>query len=260
MINWFRNRRRRKLVSQPFPQEWLRHLHRNVRHFDLLSKDEQARLLDLIRIFIGEKYWEGVGGLAMTDEIKVTIAALACLLILNLKEHDHFERVRTVLVYPQSFITPHKRQGPGGVISEGGINSGEAWFRGPVILSWADTVAGGRGHTQGRSLVLHEFAHALDMMDGLINGTPPLNGTTQGITWHRVMTDEYQRLIQRAQRGEPSLLSHYGATNVGEFFAVATECFFERGPWMRQLHPDLYALMQSYYQQDPADRMVQAAL
>jgi Mlc titration factor MtfA (ptsG expression regulator) len=254
MISWLRNQRRRRWLSQRFPQEWVRHLTRNVHQYTNLSSDEQSRLRDDLRIFINEKYWEAVGGLELTDEIKVTIAAQACLLTLNLEEHDYFSRVRTILVYPQPFMTPHKRHGPGGVVSEGGINSGEAWFRGPVILSWADVLAGGRGVANGHNLVLHEFAHALDMLDGLINGTPVLNTGAQYARWHRVMTEEYQRLIARAQRGEPTLLNNYGASNVGEFFAVATECFFERGGWMRQLHPQLYDELKGYYRQDPASR------
>lgn len=257
MISWFRNQRRRRVLAESFPEAWVRHLQRNVRHYASLTEDEQARLRDDLRVFISEKYWEAVGGLELTDEIKVTIAAQACLLTLNHEGHDFFGRVRTILVYPQPFITPHKRHGPGGVVSEGGINSGEAWFRGPVILSWADALAGGRGHTNGRNLVLHEFAHALDMLDGLINGTPVLNDREQYAQWHRVMTDEYNRLRQSAQLGQPTLLDHYGASNVGEFFAVATECFFERPEWMHQLHPQLYGVFREYYRQDPAARLEQ---
>jgi Mlc titration factor MtfA (ptsG expression regulator) len=137
-------------------------------------------------------------------------------------------------------------------MSEGFINSGEAWVRGPIIVSWADAVAGGRGQTSGRSLVLHEFAHALDMMDGLVNGTPLLKNRQMYGQWHRVMTAEYERLRFASAHGMATLLNQYGATNVAEFFAVSTECFFEQSPFMRQWHPALYQLLRDYYHQDPA--------
>jgi Mlc titration factor MtfA (ptsG expression regulator) len=262
VFSWLKHRQRRKLLATPFPQEWLDHLQRNVRHYHALSADEQRRLRDDLRVFVDDKYWElasadgsepGWAGLQeVTDEMKVTIAAQACLLTLNILDQDYYKRVRTVLVYPTAFVSAHKRNLPGGVVSEGGANSGQAWFRGPMIISWSDALAGGRGHTRGRNLVMHEFAHALDMMDGLINGTPPLRNRQQYKRWHAVMTAEYRRLVQAAQQGEPTLLDQYGATDVGEFFAVATECFFEQGPYLRQYHPQLYGLLRDYFRHDPA--------
>lgn len=261
VFQWIQNRRRRVLLAQPFPNEWLRYLHQNVRHYALLTADEQSKLRDDLRIFIADKYWELAAGkfngtVEVTDEMKVTIAAQACLLTLNIADHDYYSRVRTVLVYPNAFIAPQPRHGPGGVVSEGSINSGEAWYRGPIIISWADALAGGRGQMGGHNLVLHEFAHALDMMDGLVNGTPQLNGRAQYARWHEVMTAEYERLVAAYQRGEPSLLDQYGATNVGEFFAVVTECFFEQGVFLKQFHPALYEVLRNYYRQDPAERHV----
>ena len=261
MLSWLQSRRRRRLLALPFPKEWLRHLLRNVRHYESLGESDQARLRDDLRIFIDDKYWELAGDWPqndlgetpiVTDEMKVTIAAQACLLTLNVPEHGYFKRVRTVLIYPNAFVAPQPRHGPGGVVSEGWINTGEAWFRGPIVISWADAVAGGRGVTRGRNLVLHEFAHALDMMDGLINGTPRLNGRAQYAQWHEVMTSEFRRLTDASHRGEPTLLDQYGATNVGEFFAVATECFFEQGMFLRQFHPQLYDVLRGYYRLDPA--------
>lgn len=253
-IPWLRNRRRRKLLAQPFPEQWERHLQRNVHHYQELSVDDQAKLRNDLRIFIDDKYWETADGLELTDEMKVTVAAQACLLTLRMDDHDHFRHVRTIILHPNSFLNRHRAHGPGGVVSEGGVNSGQAWFRGPVILSWPQALAGGRNMADGRNVVLHEFAHALDMMDGLVNGTPRLNGRKQYAQWFDVMTQEYERLIESSQRGEPTLLDKYGATNVGEFFAVATECFFERGLWMRHYHPRLYEVLRGYYQQDPAAR------
>lgn len=272
MFSWLSLRKRRKLLAKPFPPEWLAILQRNVRHSHLLSDDERRRLRDDLRIFIDDKYWE-LGGdwssytaateprhgagrngeiSSVSDEMKVTIAAQACLLTLNIPDHDYYKRVRTVLVYPTAFIAPTRRYLPGGVVSEGGANSGQAWFRGPVIISWADARAGGRGQTRGRNLVIHEFAHALDMTDGLINGTPPLSNREQYKQWHDVMTAEYHRLVDAAARGEPTLLDQYGATDVGEFFAVATECFFQQGAYLQHYHPKLYSVLRDYFRQDPA--------
>lgn len=279
MFSWLTSRKRRKLLAQPFPPDWLAILQHNVRHYRLLSDEEQRRLRDDVRVFIDDKYWE-LGGdwssgsqtalriaptaeslrdsgrngahTSVTDEMKVTIAAQACVLTLNIPDHDYYKRVRTVLVYPTAFIAPNKRHLPGGVVSEGGANSGQAWFRGPIIISWEDALAGGRGQTRGRNLVIHEFAHALDMTDGLINGTPPLRNRQQYKRWHEVMTAEYRRLTQAAERGEPTLLDQYGATDVGEFFAVATECFFQQGVYLQHYHPRLYSVLRDYFHQDPA--------
>jgi MtfA peptidase len=253
MFTWIKNRRRRKLLAQPIPAAWQAHLRQNVQHYLELTDEERARLRDDLRVFIAEKYWEGCNGLELTDEMKVTIAAQACLLTLHIK-HDYYRRVKTILVYPDAFVVPRRTAGLNGIVSEGGVNSGEAWFRGPVILAWDDVLAGGRHMADGRNLVLHEFAHALDMMDGLVDGTPPLKTKKDVEEWRAVMTQEYRRLIEYSQEGRPTLLRSYGATNVAEFFAVATECFFEQGRLMQEHHPRLYQVLRDYYGQNPASR------
>lgn len=254
MITWLRDRRRRKLLKQPFPESWLRHLRRNVHHYQELTEDEQARLRDDLRVFIHEKYWESVDGLELTEEMKVTIAAQACVLTLNMNDHDYYRNVRTIILFPYPFFNRHRNHGLSGVVSEGGMNTGQAWFRGPVILSWAQALAGGRNMTDGRNVVLHEFAHALDMMDGLVNGTPPMKAGDGAQRWFDVMTDEFRMLIEQSGRGQATLLDQYGATSVGEFFAVATECFFEKGLPMQREHPRLYEVLKTLYRQDTAAR------
>jgi MtfA peptidase len=254
MFGFFRNRRRRKVLAQPFPQAWLDILQRNVRMYTSLTSDEQKKLRDDLRVFIADRWWEGCNGLTLDDTMRVTIAAQACVLTLHLPEDvDWFRAVRTVLVHPESFLSASKRHGPGGVVSEGFANSGEAWHNGPVVLSWADALWGGRNAMDGRNLVLHEFAHVLDMADGVSNGTPPLKSREEYRRWHEVMTGEYQRLINDAEFGHATLLDVYGATNVAEFFAVATEAFFERGRAMRQIHPELYNVLAGLYRHDPAE-------
>jgi Mlc titration factor MtfA (ptsG expression regulator) len=190
----------------------------------------------------------------MTDEIKVTVAAQACLLVLGMN-HNGFDRVRSVLVYPRGFRDPQEHPGPMGVVDgQGSACLGQSWYRGPVILSWADVREGGRNPGAGHNLVFHEFAHQLDMLDGVINGTPPLGGPQEQARWKEVMTAEYRRLAQASAHGRATLLDQYGTTNEGEFFAVATECFFDLPDAMRQRHPRLYELLRDYYRQDPAER------
>jgi Mlc titration factor MtfA (ptsG expression regulator) len=254
LFSWLKRRRRRKILAEPFPAEWLHFLHKNVAHYRVLTEAEQAKLRDDLRIFIAEKNWEGCGGLKITDEIKVTIAAQACLLVLGM-EHDYYPRVPSILVYPRGYRAPAAPDGATGIIDEGDeARLGEAWYRGPVVLSWADTVADGRHPGRGRNLVFHEFAHQLDMQDGQIDGTPLLGNREQYRRWQQVMTAEYDRLVRQSERGQATLLDEYGASSEGEFFAVATECFFDQPAALRARHPQLYAVLRDYYRQDPAAR------
>jgi len=218
-----------------------------------LTKEERSKLQGDLRILVAEKNWEGCGGLQMTEEIQVTIAAQACLLTLGF-EYEFFDHVRSVLVYPGSYVAPDRKVASGVILLEGqSAREGEAWYRGPVILSWPEALAGGRREAYGHNLVLHEFAHQLDMQcGGEINGTPSLTTAEAARRWRDVMTTEYRRLVRSCQSGRPTLLDCYGTKDEAEFFAVATECFFERSFAMRQRHPQLYELLSTFYRQDPA--------
>jgi Mlc titration factor MtfA (ptsG expression regulator) len=251
ILTWLRRRRRQRLLAQPFPAEWLPYLEKNVAHYRHLNLAEQARLRDALRIFVAEKTWEGCGGLQMTDEIKVTIAAQAMLLVLGM-EHNYFDRVLSILVYPQGYSAEGGEAN--GVVSQGQGRLGESHYRGPVILSWSEVVSEARRPERGHNLVYHEFAHQLDMLDGVIDGTPPLKDAAQRKRWHDVMTAEYHALIEASVHGRATLIDQYGATNEGEFFAVATECFFDKPVPMRRKHAKLYELLREYYRQDPAER------
>jgi Mlc titration factor MtfA (ptsG expression regulator) len=253
LFSWLKRRRRRKILAAPFPPEWLGYLQANVPIFERLSEREKATLRDDLRIFVAEKHWEGCGGLTITDEIKVTIAAHACLLLLGI-DHDSFESVLSILVYPSGFRSPDGWAGPDGVVHADTGLLGEAWRHGPVILAWDNVLAGGRNILDGRNVVLHEFAHQLDYLDGVADGTPPLHNREQYRKWHDVMTAEYAQLVAESEHGKPKVLDAYGATNPAEFFAVATECFFEKAVQMKHRHPQLYAVLQEYYCQDPARR------
>jgi Mlc titration factor MtfA (ptsG expression regulator) len=248
--------RRSVLLSKPFPDEWLGFLERNVALYAILSESEQAQLHDLLRLFIAEKSWEGCRGLAMTDEIKVTVAGQACLLLLGLPRAGLFKNVQTILVYPTAFVSRGERRGPDGVVDpRPETRLGEAWANDwPVILSWENALREGRDPGAGHSVVLHEFAHKLDTKDGAFDGVPDLPDRRQYDRWSRVMSSEYSRLVSDYHNGRPTLLDTYGTTDAAEFFAVCTECFFTRSHEMRAEHPALYDLLKSYYGQDTAGR------
>lgn len=255
IFNWLKKRRRRKILAQRFPEEWHGILRRNLPFYACLDAEERSALRDGLRIFIAEKSWEGCGGLEMTDEIRVTIAAQACLLLLGL-DGVEFDTVKTILVYPAEFFARRRDAAEDGIVrDDDGGRLGEAWYRGPVVLSWADARRGARNPFDGVNVVFHEFAHQLDMADGVVNGTPPLESHAAVRRWQEVMTTEYDRLVARSRRGRATLLDHYGAQDPGEFFAVCTECFFERSGAFELRHRDLYALLRDYFGQDPAERI-----
>lgn len=253
VLDWLfhprRHRGRERLLAQPFPPHWLPYLEK-LPFYHRLDERARKRVRDDARVLIAEKDWEGCGGLELTDEIRVTTAAQAALLLLNI-EHDYYPDVRSILVYPSTFVSM-PGPGPDGVVREGGAHLGEAWRRGPVILAWDAAKGGAFDPDDGHNLILHEFAHKLDMEDGLADGTPPLADRHELASWVRVMTREFTRLRGDASAGRASVLDHYGASNPAEFFAVATECFFERSSQMRSQHPELYDVLRGYYGQDPA--------
>lgn len=253
IFSWFKKRRRARILEEPFPDAWLSYLEKNVRHYGRLTEVEQATLRDALRIFIAEKSWEGCGGLEVTDEMKVTIAAQACLLLLGL-EHDYFSHVETILVYPEGFVVPVTDRTAHFVTEGTDSRIGEAHQLGAVVLAWDEVLETGQHPEFGENLVFHEFAHQLDMLDGVVDGTPPLGNASAYERWREVMTAEYQRLTEEADRGRDTLLDPYGATNAGEFFAVATEYFFDCPVELKAEHPRLYALLRDYYHQDPAAR------
>ena len=138
--------------------------------------------------------------------------------------------------------------------------AGEAWYHSPIVLSWKHVLQAGRNQSNGGNVVLHEFAHHLDGLDGQVDGVPPLAGREQESTWYRVTEAEYRRLVGSARRREVTLLRHYGATNRAEFFAVASECFFEQPHAMQRQHAELYAVLRGFYLQDPAESWPDAAV
>lgn len=252
MFGWFRNQRRKRLRRRPFPPQWLATIHKYVRLYDRLAAEDREELQGHIQVFLAEKYFEGCGGLQLTEEMKVTIAAQACVLLLH-RDTDYYPRLVTILVYPNAYIARGAEQRGGGVVEEGeSIRLGEAWMGGVAVVSWEDVVHGASDVHDGVNVVLHEFAHLLDFEDGSADGTPPLAHPGDYASWVRVLDHEYHQLQRDAALGRASVLDPYGATNPAEFFAVATECFFENPVPLRRGHPELYEELKKYYRQDPA--------
>ncbi|MFK7738766.1 MAG: zinc-dependent peptidase [Planctomycetota bacterium] len=245
-----RHARRKALLAEPFPDAW-RALLAKLPFYLALDERGQERICDDLRVLMAEKEWQGCGGFELTDEVRVTVAAQASLLLLNL-EHEYYKHVDTILIYPSAYRTAPQTDAMG-VVREGQANLGEAWRRGPVVLSWDAAKGGALDPKDGHNLVLHEFAHKLDMLDGRADGTPPLGTHEQWQQWIQTMTREFDRLKKAAsETRRPAVLDTYGATNPAEFFAVATECFFEKARKLREKHPELYECLRDYYCQDPA--------
>ena len=227
-------------------------LNADVAHYRQLSRSKQQKLCELIQVFISRTRWKGCAGLRVTLDMQIVIAAQACLLLLGLDD-DHYRYVRLILVYPDTYSGPLEIIRPLAQGTQSGIpRDGEAWFRGPVVLSWAAAIAGSRNAADGHNVVIHEFAHKLDFLDGRRDGSPPLPHRAAMDWWRRVMTAAYERLIDDAQRGHATLLDKYGATNPREFFAVAVEAFFERPRELQYAHADVYSGLRGYFGQDPA--------
>jgi Mlc titration factor MtfA (ptsG expression regulator) len=248
VFNPLRNHRRAALRAQRLSAEERAIVRQNVVETTRLDDADQVELEGLIRVFLAEKSFEGCGGLELTDEIKVTIAAEACLLLLH-RETDFYPGVDAILVYPRAYRVSAKRN-LGGVVVEGEEGRlGESSMQGLVVLAWDHVKVHG---TDGHNVVLHEFAHQLDGEDGAMDGVPRLGERARYASWARVLGKEYQDLSERMHAGRASDIDEYGATNPAEFFAVVTEMFFERPQVMKERHAELYGELVAFYRQDPA--------
>lgn len=261
MFEWWREKRREKLLETPFPEAYRHVLERDIKRYCKLDAARQKRLRDMVQVFVAEKNWEGCGGLTLTDEMKVVVAAQACVLVLELP-HRLYENVESILVYPSVVLRPEQSMGifmrPRELVS-GGVTAllGEAQQHGSVVLAWDRVLRDTMTPHTGHNLVYHEFAHQLDMLDGDADGTPPLTSRDERQRWHEVCERAFLALRARvthprshheAQGG----LDAYGATNEAEFFAVATEQFFDQPHELLRDEPALYGILAEFYRQDPA--------
>lgn len=248
---WFRQRQLRRLRI-PLTV-WTQVVNDDLLHYRL-SRQDLHRLRELASEFLQQKDINGAGGQVVDDTIRATIAAEACLLILNLGL-DYFNGWQEVIVYPGSFVVTHEEQDELGLVHERrAVLGGEAWGRGPVILAWDDARPGAHPHGEGSNVILHEFAHKLDMLNGKANGMPPLHPGMDQSTWTRVFTEAFEHLSLQVERQHRTCIDPYGAENPAEFFAVVSEEFFQIPACLQQNHPELYAQLRLFYRQNPLQR------
>ena len=256
----WKKQQREKLRARAFPAHWNRILKECFPLYSRLPAEDQKELQGHIQVFLAEKKFEGCGGLEVTEPMKVCIAAQACVLLLH-RQTDYYPALRSVLVYPSTYFAKTTRHVGAGVMQERyDSRAGEAWDAGAVVLAWDAVQNGAANPEDGHNVVFHEFAHQLDFEDGRTDGAPLLGSEDPWYkrkhrykAWSRVLKNEYDKLQENVAAGQPSALDEYGATNPAEFFAVATESFFERPLEMREKHPELYEELKKFYLQDPAE-------
>lgn len=233
---------------------------RNCPFYQWMSNADRSELEGLLQILLAEKHFEGCGGLALSEEIKVSIVSQAGVLLLH-RNTDYYPELKSILVYPSDYASSETHLIGNNVLQVNPvIRAGESWQHGVVVLSWTSVQAGSNQPELGHNVVLHEFAHQLDYEDGHADGMPLLgHGESRPVRaqryadWQRIMRQEFETLRSRALSGQSTFLRHYGATNAAEFFAVATENFFCRPGEMKLCHLAIYEQMKWYYQQDPAE-------
>jgi Mlc titration factor MtfA (ptsG expression regulator) len=250
MFDFWKKRRRAELRDAPFPEAWRTILVEHVPYVRTLSQEDQRELEGLVQVFLAEKSFEGAGGLTVTDDIRVTIAAQACILLLH-RETDMYPELDSIVVYPHPYRAKAQRREGMVVIESDDVRLGESWSRGTIVLAW-DHVQRGARLFDGHNVVLHEFAHQLDAEDGSVDGAPELGARARYLDWARVLGAEFKELSDRVHAGRGSDIDAYGATSPPEFFAVVTEMFFEQPAKLRARHPELYEELRAFYNQDPA--------
>ncbi len=248
---YWREHQRNKIRQQPFKKEWRQVLQKRMPYFRQMPADLQLQLKQHIQVFKVEKHFVGCNGVVINDEIRITVAAQACLLLLNRKT-DYYPKLKTILVYPSAFIKEHQGLNGDGVhFVQKSTLAGESWDFGKVVLSWQDTVKGADIPDDGRNVVIHEFAHQLDQENGRANGAPILGRSQNYQEWSTVFNEQFERLKHSIAVGIPTLFDSYGATNPAEFFAVASEVFFEQPYALNHGYPELYQQLSQFYFVDP---------
>jgi Mlc titration factor MtfA (ptsG expression regulator) len=246
-VKWQRDR----LMAQQFPKSWLSIVESNLFIYNSLDSGQQKELQGYVQVFLKEKQFIGCLGLQITEEIKVTIAAIACLLLFGDRK-TYFPNLRSILVYPHAYIVNEMVMSDRYVVEERRVaRLGESWTRDQLVLSWEQVQQDIRNWQDGHNVVLHEFAHQLDQEDGQAEGVPILPRALDYEVWKQVMSAEYLQLCDRVENGKKTVLDSYGVTNPAEFFAVATETFFEKPNQLSQKHEALYGILQRFYRIDP---------
>ncbi|MEM9255575.1 MAG: M90 family metallopeptidase [Pseudomonadota bacterium] len=242
--------RHARIVQRPMDPQQLALLQQGVPIYQSLSAEEQQRLQALVKLFLADKHFYGCAGLEVTERMRITIAGEACLLILN-QPGAIYPGLSSILIYPSAFRVDREQHTEHGTVVTGSHRLlGESWDAGKVILSWDDVANGVSDFSDGHNVVLHEFAHQLDSQYGTANGSPRLRDNSYK-SWARVLSSNFENLQTRALNHLPTVMDTYGATNPAEFFAVATETFFEKPDALHRVRPDLYEELQRYYGCDP---------
>jgi Mlc titration factor MtfA (ptsG expression regulator) len=245
--------RRKRLKSAPFPPAWEHLLERRVPLYGRLPEEDRVEIKGHIQVFLAEKSFEGCGGFLLTDEVRLSIAAQACLLLLH-RDSDYFPGLSSIVVYPREYLAPQADVDESGVVTEWtDLLSGESSRVGTIVLSWEDVMAEGLETHGTYNVVLHEFAHQLDAEDGITSGTPLLSRRSGNRTLVEGLERGYQRLKDEVLQGRATVLDPYGEESLEEFFAVATECFFVHPLSLRQWDYGLFAELMRYYRQNPAE-------
>jgi MtfA peptidase len=251
--------RRNRLDKQPFPSQWEEIIKRRLPFYERMPTELKLALQNRIKHFVADKRFEGCGGQQITDDVRVSIAAQASLLVLN-RSSDPYDELHTILVYPSEFSVRHEHPDQSGLVSDHAqVLAGESWNNGRIILSWDSVERGAADFADGFNVVLHEFAHQLDHQSGATNGAPLLNSRNAYQQWSTVLSAEFENLQKLAmaqdlvsyQERSKEVLDFYGATEPAEFFAVATETFFEKPVQLAERHPQLFEQLQRYYGVDP---------
>jgi len=243
--------RRRRLLRRPFPSAWLTILRHQLPFYDRLPAEQQSQLQHMVTLFLADKRFVGCAGQEIDDEIRLTIAGQACLLLLNHPSRG-YAGLHSIYVYPTTFRARHEARDAAGLVTSGTRTLlGESWSNGKVILAWDDVARGVRNFHVGHNVVLHEFAHQLDHESGTTNGAPLLASKAAYRSWAQVFRREFEAL--KRHHGIHGVIDRYGATDPAEFFAVATEAFFEEPEQLHRYHRELFEQLQSYYRLDPRE-------
>src|SRR5699024_6438062 len=255
----FKAWRRRRYFKQDLPERWNKILHENVPYVKRLPDKLQEKLSGLVNVFIKEKSFEGCAGLKITDEVRVSIATQASILLLGLDDLSTFyDNVGAVLVYPKPYIAKIKSRNNSFFVQEGfQQRRGEAWPHGNVVLAWDEVQKGALDIHDGHNLVFHEFAHQLDYEYDATKQVEEYSQESHYLSWARVLGEEYHQFVQSLRNNQPTLIRKYEATNLAECFAVVTEIFVEQHQELQEKHPDLYSQLKDFYQQDPASYLRQ---
>jgi Mlc titration factor MtfA (ptsG expression regulator) len=256
LLIWFLRKRyiqsqRNNAYHKPFNPEWLTILEKNVSLYKILPDELREELHGCINVFLHEKEFIGQDGFVINDEVKLTIAANACLLLLQ-GEKQFFPDFTSIIIYPATYVAKQTSYDGVTLMHETSTRAGESWVRGPVVLSWTDVLLGSKNAKDGHNVVIHEFAHKLDEQSGSMNGLPLLRESSHYHEWNTVLSQEFIALQERTKNKKNKVMDEYGTISPAEFFAVATESFFEKPRQMKNRLPNLYEQLNNFYHTDPA--------